>query len=264
MGNPGPTPTLKYARPETWRDSAWKLTSRFRWISQYFFDSNGEDRQAPSVLITTPTPLSGIATTSSEVSIGGEVSDDAGVTWRQIYDYAWPNRTDRYSLNISSVPWLTFGDQKSLPEEVPKLGWMTESMEIDPFDGSYPPEDTGSDGLSVCKAIQALGKIRSYRHAFGIDQALHALVLSPVITGIPWYDGMFTPDKDGFVWPTGRIVGGHEICVNEIVPGLGDSGYVGFTQSWGTSWGLHGRGRMTFHTWDTLLRMDGDVTVPQP
>ena len=144
--------------------------------------------------------------------------------------------------------------------------FYSQATQIDPFDGQYPPEDTGSDGLSVCKAIQALGKISWYRHAFGIDQALHALVLSPVITGIPWFDGMFDPDQRGFVWPTGRIVGGHEICVNEIVPDPSHSGggYVGFVQSWGTSWGLHGRGRMTFHTWDQLLRMDGDVTVPTP
>jgi hypothetical protein len=45
-----------------------------------FDDDDGEDHQAPSVLITTPTPLSGIATTSTEASIGGEVSDDVGVT----------------------------------------------------------------------------------------------------------------------------------------------------------------------------------------
>ena len=44
------------------------------------FESNGADHQAPSVLITTPTPLTGVATTSTEVSIGGEVSDDVAVT----------------------------------------------------------------------------------------------------------------------------------------------------------------------------------------
>jgi xyloglucan-specific exo-beta-1,4-glucanase len=71
-------------------------------------------------------------------------STDGGATWAQFYDYAWPNRTNRYNLNITSVPWLTFGDQKSLPEQVPKLGWMTEALEIDPFNSNRMMFGTGA------------------------------------------------------------------------------------------------------------------------
>ena len=44
------------------------------------FEESDGDHEAPSILITSPTPLSGIATTAANVAIGGEVSDDVGVT----------------------------------------------------------------------------------------------------------------------------------------------------------------------------------------
>ncbi len=59
---------------------------------------------------------------------------------------------------------------------------------LDPWPGSYPPDDTGSSGLAVAKACKNAGYITGYRHAFGLDQALAALQVGPVITGIPWYE----------------------------------------------------------------------------
>ena len=41
----------------------------------------------------------------------------------------------------------------------------------------YPPNDPGGSGLMVCKAARQLGMISSYQHAFGIQDALEALVL---------------------------------------------------------------------------------------
>ena len=48
----------------------------------------------------------------------------------------------------------------------------------------------------VCKAGKDLGLISSYKHAFGIQHALQALVLRPVITGIKWYTSFDTPDPN--------------------------------------------------------------------
>jgi hypothetical protein len=36
-------------------------------------------------------------------------------------------------MDVSANPWLTFGANPQPPEQAPKLGWMTESVEIDPF-----------------------------------------------------------------------------------------------------------------------------------
>ncbi|MFI6794021.1 cellulose binding domain-containing protein [Streptosporangium canum] len=72
-------------------------------------------------------------------------STDAGATWTRIWDWAsYPNRTFRYKMDISSSPWLTFGANPQPPETTPKLGWMTESLEIDPFDSNRMMYGTGA------------------------------------------------------------------------------------------------------------------------
>jgi hypothetical protein len=130
---------------------------------------------------------------------------------------------------------------------------------LDGAPGEYPPDDTGSDGLSVCKAAKQRGLIGSYTHAFGFDHAQAALQLSPTLWGINWHEDMFNPDSKGFVHPTGAVAGGHEIvCVR-------DSGtYLEFINSWSRSWGLNGRFRLTYDDARMLLAADGDVVVPVP
>ncbi|HEX2131078.1 MAG TPA: xyloglucanase [Actinophytocola sp.] len=72
-------------------------------------------------------------------------STDFGATWTRIWDWAdYPNRTLRYTQDISSVPWLDFGANPQPPETAPKLGWMTESLEIDPHDPDRMMYGTGA------------------------------------------------------------------------------------------------------------------------
>ncbi|MEU7572833.1 cellulose binding domain-containing protein [Micromonospora sp. NPDC049240] len=72
-------------------------------------------------------------------------STDGGATWTRIWDWAsYPNRTKKYTMDVSSVPWLTFGTNPAPPEETPKLGWMNESLEIDPFDSDRMMYGTGA------------------------------------------------------------------------------------------------------------------------
>ncbi|MEV4493423.1 cellulose binding domain-containing protein [Micromonospora coxensis] len=72
-------------------------------------------------------------------------STDGGATWTRIWDWSsYPNRTKRYTMDIGSVPWLTFGGNPSPPEETPKLGWMNESVEIDPHDSNRFMYGTGA------------------------------------------------------------------------------------------------------------------------
>ena len=126
----------------------------------------------------------------------------------------------------------------------------------------YPPNDPGGSGLMVCKAAKERGLISSYRHAFGIQRALEALVLRPVITGIGWYTSFDHPDTStGLVeiGPGATVRGGHEIVADGIDA---EKKLVWFWNSWGSGWGLGGRFCMSFDTWDRLLQEDGDVTVP--
>src|SRR6266568_1736698 len=70
---------------------------------------------------------------------------------------------------------------------------------LDTAPGNYPPTDTGSDGLSVCKAGVKLGYLSGYQHVFGFDNMLLALQHTPVIVGTEWLKNMFTPSKPGAI-----------------------------------------------------------------
>ncbi len=72
-------------------------------------------------------------------------STDGGATWRRAWDWgAWPNRDNHYDIDISAAPWLTWNQTPALPEQAPKLGWMTESVEIDPFNPNRMFYGTGA------------------------------------------------------------------------------------------------------------------------
>ncbi len=69
----------------------------------------------------------------------------------------------------------------------------------------------------VCRAAKQLGMITAYHHAFGLQHALQALVLRPVITGINWYTSFDTPDPQSGVVaiaPGATVRGGHEIVAD--------------------------------------------------
>lgn len=135
---------------------------------------------------------------------------------------------------------------------------------LDGFPGSYPPDDTGSSGLAVAKAAKQKGLISGYKHAFGIDEALAALQVAAVITGVNWYEDFDNPLADGFVMLGGQIRGGHEFLVREYGPQHTNSpldDVVGSDNSWGHGWGHAGRFFFTVRTWGELLEQDGDVTI---
>lgn len=131
----------------------------------------------------------------------------------------------------------------------------------DPSPGSYPPDDTGSDGLDAAKAAKSFGYISGYTHALSLDDALAALTLGPVIIGVDWYEGFDNPSTSGLVSISGQVRGGHEICLDEIDA---TSKHVWLRNSWSSSWGVQGRACMTFTTLGDLLANQGDATVLTP
>ncbi|MEV6168462.1 cellulose binding domain-containing protein [Streptomyces sp. NPDC051954] len=72
-------------------------------------------------------------------------STDSGGTWTRAWDYtSYPGRSNRFTMDVSSSPWLTWGADPSPPEQTPKLGWMTEALEIDPFNSDRMMYGTGA------------------------------------------------------------------------------------------------------------------------
>jgi hypothetical protein len=134
---------------------------------------------------------------------------------------------------------------------------------IDSAPGQYPPDDTGSDGLSIAKVLKSRGLISGYQHTFTFTDCLKALTNQPVIIGTVWYDSFFNPSTNGEISidPGSTVQGGHEYVLDEIDTA---NGRVGFTNSWGSSWGINGRGYMSYATLQRLLAEQGDVTVFVP
>ncbi len=159
---------------------------------------------------------------------------------------------------LNSAPDFTGGTPRNEQNAI-HLYELETRLEGDP----YPPNDPGGSGLEVCKAAKQLGWISEYKHAFGLEHALLALVLRPVITGINWYTSFDTPSPDGLVAiATGANVrGGHEVVADQIDA---TNKLVWFWNSWGKAFAAGGRFCMSFDTWQQLLEQTGDVTVPLP
>lgn len=140
---------------------------------------------------------------------------------------------------------------------------------LDPFPGNYPPNDTGSDGLSAAKAAKKLGLIAGYLHITSAPQLADAITYGPLIVGTDWYESMFSPDGAGLVVvdKSSGLAGGHEYCMDEVT----DDGRFGFTNTWGDSFGVGGRFYVAQDQFlDLLLNDKGDathfvpVTAPAP
>jgi hypothetical protein len=165
------------------------------------------------------------------------------------------------SHSTPSTPWPYVAD------ETGAVALYSEATKLDSYPGAYPPDDTGSDGLSVAKALQKAGIISGYLHAFTLQSALLQLMTTPLITGITWYSSMFEPGSTGelTVDTNSGVAGGHELCVDEYQPAIGTGpALIGGPNSWGTGWGDGGRWYMTVEDWGRLLADDGDVTAFVP
>lgn len=78
-------------------------------------------------------------------------STNGGATWSRIWDWTrYPNRSFRYTQDVTASPWLKFptaplcGGGRPGAEVNPKLGWMTEALEIDPFNSDRFMYGTGA------------------------------------------------------------------------------------------------------------------------
>lgn len=134
----------------------------------------------------------------------------------------------------------------------------SKATHLDKYTGYYPPDDTGSSSNAVCKAGKVFGYLSAYRWCFSFNSFLSALQTQPLIVGTAFHADMEDPDRNGFVKPTGTILGGHEYCVLGVDY---SSESLTFLNSWG-QWGINGRFKMKFNDFKILLANYGDVTVP--
>ncbi|WP_433044936.1 cellulose binding domain-containing protein [Dactylosporangium sp. CS-033363] len=114
-------------------------------------------------------------------------STDGGATWTRIWDWtSYPNRSFRYKMDISRSPWLDFGTNPQPPEVTPKLGWMNEAVEIDPFNSSRFMYGTGATiyGSTDLNLWDSGGQITIKPMAPGLEETAVLDLISPP-TGAP-------------------------------------------------------------------------------
>lgn len=155
----------------------------------------------------------------------------------------------------------------------PFLGQLSEAdavriysraTEIDPWKGSYPPNDTGSNGASAWQAAIDLGYYSGrFASVDSLEELQSALQQVPCTLGTDWYDGFFSPSKCGELSISGGVAGGHE---PEIIGWDKELRRVWIRNSWG-DWGVS-RGEETGYayfsagTLQKLLNQGAEIDCP--
>lgn len=132
-----------------------------------------------------------------------------------------------------------------------------EAQRVDEWEGETYE---GTSVLAGAKVLQRQGLIGEYRWAFGLTDLLLALgYKGPAVLGLNWHEGMFEPDNNGFIHPTGQVLGGHAIMANAVSK---TGRYVRLHNSWGPDWGQNGSAKISWDDLDILLREQGEACIP--
>lgn len=178
-------------------------------------------------------------------------------------------RYDPYPKPIQKVGCCTFVSEcmlgntinnrirgKVLDLELAVKGYSM-ATKIDPFEGTYPPTDTGSSGLAAAKVAVELGIAEKYIWYFKLDDLLRALQKHPISFGGLWTYDMFKANRQNpLVRPTGENAGGHQWVL---------SGYNAVDNLiagecwWGKDFGRNGRFYISVADFRGLFENRGDA-----
>ena len=149
---------------------------------------------------------------------------------------------------------------KKIPENWLVRGVYWNAQKIDPWEGgSYTGASPTYEGTSVLAGVQTLHKLGAfdeYRWAFNMNDIIMGVGHNgPAVIGVNWYEGMFNPDTNGFIKPTGALGGGHAV----MLKGVNVKKEI-FTirNSWGRSWGKDGDCYITFNDLQQLMDNGGE------
>lgn len=131
------------------------------------------------------------------------------------------------------------------------------AQQLDPWEGE---NYEGTSVLAGAKTVQEQGHMTEYRWAFTLNEVLLALAYQgPVVFGLNWYYGMMDTNTEGYIHPTGTVMGGHAIVGIAIHTA---TKRIVLQNSWGGNWGNKGRCYLSWDHLDQLLQDDGECCVP--
>ena len=149
---------------------------------------------------------------------------------------------------------------KTISEDWLVKGLYWNAQRIDPWQGgSYPGAVPFYEGTSVLAGVQILHKLgafKTYRWAFNTDDIILGVGYNgPAVIGVNWYQGMINPDENGFIHPTGNLVGGHAVMLRAVNV---KKEFFTIRNSWGREWGVDGDCYITFNDLHNLMRQQGE------
>lgn len=125
---------------------------------------------------------------------------------------------------------------------------------------SFPNSQPGTSVLAGAKAMKERGFYSEYRWVDSEAELASAVgYKGPVIVGTNWYEGMYRTDRNGWITPSGRLVGGHAWLIYGVSI-TGDFYYM--INSWGRGFGTNGRGRVARSVMRELWSRRGEGCVP--
>jgi hypothetical protein len=134
-----------------------------------------------------------------------------------------------------------------------------EAKKIDPWPGE---NYSGTTINAAMKVLKNLGWIESYQWHMTFHDMLVDLSYRPVVLGLPWFEGMSQPDRNGHIYMTGKKTGGH------CLMGEGNDKPVNTRSKLHNSWGIWGpMGADCWIDWDTfekLYNLGGQSAIMTP
>lgn len=179
-----------------------------------------------------------------------------------------------YAHELAARPRPVAGLSNAFARE--RIYWQTQRE--DPWPGGdYPgasPRYEGTSVLTGAKVVQELGFYDGYRWALTVEELVSGIgYTGPAVLGLNWHAGMFEPDDSGVIHATGPVEGGHCIAaIGTRITWKGDDrtwatvdrarSSVLLHNSWGASWGMSGRARLSLVDLAQLLAAEGEACFP--
>jgi hypothetical protein len=114
------------------------------------------------------------------------------------------------------------------------LALYRRAQQIDEWPGTAY---TGTSVTAGMKVLRELGLIQSFAFATDEETARRWILYEgPLVWSMDWFEGMYRPNAQGFIRPTGRKVGRH--AIEERGRSVWNS--TRFLNSWGADWGYRG------------------------